>query len=312
MLSPIHYTEHAADVLAKASTLIQAGKPICLVTSLAIEGGSARACGALAAVADDGEMHGYLSNGCIDRDIQLQAMEALRSGERRLVRYGKGSQFLDLKLPCGGALTVLLDPKPDPNVLADAHTALSHRQLAQMHFSPPREDAGAGVVAKTFKYAPKFRLCLAGRGAVFQAVVRAAAASGFEVYALSPDEEDIDAISECLSAPAQRLTHPGSAVDLSLLDAHSAFLTLFHDHEWETALLREALKSDARFIGCMGSKRAHENRAQDLLAMGVDPEQVERIQGPIGLVPSLRDANLIALSALAQISGLKPNEIVLA
>ncbi|MFO7772022.1 MAG: XdhC family protein, partial [Roseovarius gahaiensis] len=63
------YTEHASDIIAKAAALINAGRPFALITSMAIEGGAAREVGSLALVESNGAMTGYLSNGCIDRDI---------------------------------------------------------------------------------------------------------------------------------------------------------------------------------------------------------------------------------------------------
>ena len=84
-------------------------------------------------------------------------------------------------------------------------------------------------------------------------------------------------------------------------DARTAMVCLFHDHDWEGSLLRQALAGPAFYIGAMGSKRTHENRCQTLLEMGVAQNQIDRIHGPIGLIPALRDARLLAISILAEI-----------
>jgi len=86
------YAEHASDIIEKAAALIGAARPFALVTSLSIEGGAARNVGSLALVEQGGAMTGYLSNGCIDRDIQLHAMDALETGQQKLIRYGDGSR----------------------------------------------------------------------------------------------------------------------------------------------------------------------------------------------------------------------------
>ena len=78
--SSIAYFEHAQDILATTVALIHSGQPCALVTSLAIEGGAAREVGSLAVVAQSGIMTGYLSNGCIDRDIVLHGLNAIRNG----------------------------------------------------------------------------------------------------------------------------------------------------------------------------------------------------------------------------------------
>ena len=305
MASPIEYVEHAPDVLAVAARAIRAGEPLCLVASVSIKGGSARDCGSLAAVTADGTMHGYLSNGCIDRDIQLRAVEALETGAPRHLRYGAGSPFMDLRLPCGGALGVLVDPAPGRAALLAAADALAAREEAELTFHLPD---GAGTVR--FGYLPKFRLYVAGRGAVFRATARMAVAAGFETHALGPDAEDLDAVADVLAAPPERLTRLGPSATLGALDAQSGFVTLFHDHEWEIALLQQALGSPARFIGSMGSQRTHAARSEALRLAGVGEAEIARVRGPLGLVPSLRDAQLLAASTLAEIASLGPNAIL--
>ncbi|MEN8951095.1 XdhC family protein, partial [Planktotalea arctica] len=86
LVNPITYQDHAVDVLAQVATYVQTGQRFVLVTSVDIKGGSARDLGSLAVVNDTGEMTGYMSNGCIDQDILLQALECLQSGSARLLR----------------------------------------------------------------------------------------------------------------------------------------------------------------------------------------------------------------------------------
>jgi xanthine dehydrogenase accessory factor len=78
-------------------------------------------------------------------------------------------------------------------------------------------------------------------------------------------------------------------------------VTLFHDHDWEPALLNAALKTPACFVGSLGSRRTHEIRRELLRQMGFSETSLLRLRGPIGLVPSLRDAPSIALSAMAEV-----------
>jgi xanthine dehydrogenase accessory factor len=303
MPDPIRYTEHPQDVVAHAVALLEAGTPFALITSVEIKGGAARELGSLAVVEADGAMTGYMSNGCIDADIRMQALSLLEGGGgARVLRYGEGSPFLDLTLPCGGALELLLDPAPAEAVLRHVHAELSARRAVAMPFALPD---GA---TRSFTYAPKPRLALAGRGAVFRATAEVAAAAGFELHLYSPEEGDLQAL-EPLSAPLQtRLTTPSAAPALDL-DAFSGFLTLFHDHDWEPALLQAALATQARFIGCLGSRRTHEMRLALLQAEGVPAEALTRITGPVGLVPSLRQAPLIAVSAVAQLASVFPTTV---
>lgn len=293
----ITYAEHASDIVAKAVALISAGQRFALITSVGIQGGAAREVGSLALVSTDNRMVGYLSNGCIDRDIQHHAMTALTSGQKTLIRYGDGSRYADLKLPCGGALDVLIDPEPDLDAIVAAKQDFDARRPATLSFQSDE----AGAQSYNFTYAPPFRLCLAGRGAIFRSVAKAGHATGFDICLLSPETEDLAALDHLASQTAVHLTSQNQIDALDMLDEYSAFLTLFHDHDWEPALLKAALQTEARFIGSLGSRATHAQRCEALLGMGVSEQSVARLRGPIGVVPSLRDASFIAVSALAEI-----------
>lgn len=296
MPEQISYVEHAQDVLKKAAELIVRNERFVLVTSVAIKGGTARELGSLALVTETGQMVGYLSNGCIDQDIRLNALSSLETNKSRFVHYGDGSPFRDLTLPCGGMLKVLLDPTPDVNALSAAYRSLKARRPARLTFQRER-----GSSDLCMEYDPKPRVMLAGRGAVFRSTATLAHSSGFEVSCLSPDEDDLAAVTYLCAEPPTHLVSSTSEQAMHL-DQWSAFLTLFHDHSWEPSLLMAALKSPSRFIGALGSTRTHAARLGVLRDMGCESSDLQRIHGPVGLVSSLRSADLIAVSVIAECS----------
>ncbi|MEM1371481.1 MAG: XdhC family protein [Pseudomonadota bacterium] len=299
------YAECVADIVDAAARIIQANSRFALITSVAIEGGAAREVGSLAIVESDGTMMGYLSNGCIDRDIQHRALTALATNRKEVVRYGEGSRYLDLKLPCGGALEVLIDPDPDRDMLLQAKRDFDARKQATLSF---REN-GADACTHSFTYEPRVRLYLAGRGAIFRAMAQLGSATGYEIFLFSPDTEDLDATRHLLKQDPVHLRSFDQALDVSGLDRRGAFITLFHDHDWEPHLLLKALRTPAGFIGSLGSRRTHMMRCETLIALGATEVEISRLKGPIGLVGSLRDASLIAISALAEIVTTFPSQL---
>lgn len=86
MLKQIALAEHPSDVFAHAVTLIAQPKRLAFITSVAIEWGAVREVGSLAIVDESDSMTGYLSNGCIDKDIQLHAIDTLQSDTKKLIR----------------------------------------------------------------------------------------------------------------------------------------------------------------------------------------------------------------------------------
>jgi xanthine dehydrogenase accessory factor len=78
---------------------------------------------------------------------------------------------------------------------------------------------------------------------------------------------------------------------------------LFHEHEWEQAILQWALATPAFFIGAQGGAQARGTRLERLRESGIEPAQLARIRSPVGLIPRSREPGVLALSILAQIVG---------
>ncbi|MEM6637132.1 MAG: XdhC family protein [Pseudomonadota bacterium] len=307
---PMHvrYLEHARDVFRFTIEERQAGRPVALLVVTDTLGGALRGEGSLLAVTGDGLMAGYVSNGCVDADVVLQAQEAIELGQPRSIRYGQGSPFLDIALPCGGAIECLVLPDPPVAALTATLTRLDARRPVRVRIA---RDSGVLKVSDdlampgdnahfAFTALPKPRIRMAGRGAVLMATARLGIASGFEVIAATPDPDEVETLKREGAMTVHHLTsleQPPKVED----DPWTAFLLLFHDHEWEPALLEQVLDQPAYFIGAMGSRRTHEARIMSLEAAGHSAADIARVQGPLGVVRSLRDAQLIAVSALAQV-----------
>lgn len=279
---------HPADVLKFASDKTSAGIPVALVIASKVTGGAMRASGAMMCVAGDGDVAGYISNGCVDADIVFQAKEAIGKQEPRFLRYGEGSPFRDIVLPCGGQIDIWLRPDLQPEVLRAASASLLRRQSAVVEIT---------AEGQTFTYTPKLRIRAAGRGEALSALSAQAIEAGFEVILQSP-EKDFPCDTKVL-----RFDHLIDPVQMGAIDDDrwTAVVLMFHDHDWEPEILRQALAGPAFYIGAMGSVRTHTAREERLKLLGVMPQDIDRVRGPIGLLPSMRDANLLALSTLAEI-----------
>ncbi|MBL4557165.1 MAG: XdhC family protein [Rhodobacteraceae bacterium] len=56
-----------------------------------------------------------------------------------------------------------------------------------------------------------------------------------------------------------------------------------------------------RSISAQGSRRARDLRLIEMQALGAAPADLERLRGPVGLIPSARDAGTLAVSVLAEV-----------
>ena len=88
----------------------KASQKTVLITLVAVTGASTRNPGTHMAVAEDGSSTGSFSGGCIESAVVAEALDVISSGKPREIRFGTGSPYLDIRLPCGGGIDLLSDP----------------------------------------------------------------------------------------------------------------------------------------------------------------------------------------------------------
>jgi xanthine dehydrogenase accessory factor len=95
---------------------------------------------------------------------------------------------------------------------------------------------------------------------------------------------------------------PEKAFDqLGGIDKATFIAVLTHDPKLDDAALEIALRSDAAYVGAMGSRRAQEARRERLLALGMTDEELARLAAPIGLDLGAVTAEETALSVMAEV-----------
>lgn len=281
------------------------GAVLCVISG--VEGPSYRPIGAMMAVMGSGTRVGTLSSGCIERDIRKQCERARETRQPLSLRYGRGSPYADLALPCGGGLDILLLPFPDQAVL----TELQARRRARIYCSlvidvatgaMRLEDTGGTGRTGTrlnVRFEPPVCFLVFGKGpeaATFSALTRSA---GHPQLLLSPDDETLIEARES-GCEIRPLVSRGLPPDLSV-DPRTAIVLFFHDHEWEPPILSAALATPAFYIGAQGSQRARDARVAEMAAMGISNADLARLHGPVGLIPSTRDPVTLAVSVFAEI-----------
>ena len=307
--------EHPLDVLGTMTSWRASGNRVALAIITRTEGGSVRAPGAMMAVSEDGRSAGYVSGGCIDSDVALHAISAIEEDSTKSLVYGAGSPFVDLPLPCGGSIEVLIIPNPEPDVISRICKALSSRKSIAVAFSPEgriRTNHGDAELESTcleVTYTPKLQVRIAGRGAESLSLAQMCQQAGFSVSYQSPDDVALAHAKKIGCDKVCHLTTPRETPDVTD-DPWTAFVLMFHDVNWETALLHQAVDGPAFYIGAVGSKRAHQKRLEALHSEEMPKDSVERIKGPIGLVPSMREASGLAISTLAEIISCAPKMVV--
>jgi xanthine dehydrogenase accessory factor len=288
----------------------QAGQRVVLVTAIRVEGPSSRDPGTHMAVAEDGSSAGSFSGGCIEPAIVAEALEAMRAGAPRQVIYGAGSPYIDIRLPCGGAIELLFMPLPDAMPAQAVVDLLEARQPVAIRLdsggSGPKISQGSevtGVAAEagavTVQHVPPLRLAILGTGEVVERLAMLARTAGLSTAVATPQASLLDRLAGHGAEPLL-LNAPTDPLALAI-DRWTAAAVLFHDHDWEPPVLAQLLATPAFFVGAMGSRQTHLTRLAQLSDAGVPPDDAARIVSPIGLIPAMRDPETLAVSVLAQV-----------
>jgi xanthine dehydrogenase accessory factor len=264
------------------------------------DGPAYRPVGAAAVVRDGRMVAGNMSSGCVDRDVALHAMEALRGCKARRLRYGRGSPFFDITLPCGGALEITLLPRPDPSVLQQIDEARQSRCGITLSIAEGGLCVGEGAHDRLhLRLEPDIALHVFGKGPEAETFAAMATAAGYPTQLYAPDEETLQA-AQAKGVAAHPLIR-GHWPQAARFDPFTAVLLFFHDHEWESPILQAAASSRAFYIGAQGSRLTRQKRDAALAGLGVPEPLIATMRGPIGLIPRARDARTLAISVLAEV-----------
>lgn len=281
-------TDDSVAVLRFAAEALTAGMAVALVTLVEIRGGAARPLGAQMAVREDGLYCGYVSGGCVESAAAYEALETLACGADRQVKYGEGSPWFDIVLPCGGGITLNIHKLRSVQPLLAVLNSLAQRKPVGLRYHAPSQSLHSvpGATATGWKddvfgqgYRPCVRMLIYGGSVEAQATARVAQAAGYEV--------------QC----NPRRVEP--------VDADTAVILLWHDQHKELPVLQAALTADPFYIGALGSYRTHQRRVDKLQELGWDERDIARIKAPIGIFPQARDANTLALSVVADVAAVR-------
>jgi xanthine dehydrogenase accessory factor len=149
--------------------------------------------------------------------------------------------------------------------------------------------------------APAPRLLIFGAVPVAQALCRLARLAGWRPFVIDPrgrfatPERLPDAERIVVAWPDEAVAQLGG------IDAATAIAVLTHDPKLDDAALALALRSDAPFIGAMGSRRATADRRERLRALGFPDEELDRVAAPFGLDIGGRSDAETALSMMAEL-----------
>jgi xanthine dehydrogenase accessory factor len=310
------------DVIADLDAWHAAGQRAAVATVVSVKRSAPRPPGAKMAIAEDGSVTGMVSGGCVEGAVIEVAEEILQGAAPRLLHFGiADAEAWDVGLPCGGEIEVWVDRLDDGPAAAfgalardggrgalitrmddgrrvlvgvdgsrqgslgdaglDDEAAAVADQLLWLERSEQRELGGVLVFIDVT--APPPRLIVVGAIDLAESLAKLASISGWRAFVTDPRGRFATA-ERFPSAERVVAGWPAKTIlELGGIDRATSIVVLTHDPKIDDAALEVALRSDAPYIGVMGSHRMQRMRRERMLELGFTDADLERLSGPVGL-----------------------------
>ena len=310
---------------------LESGQSVELVSVVESSGSTPRGAGAMLAVFADGTTNGTVGGGNVEYEATSLAKELLPKGEHalRYFRFVQGDAA-SLGMVCGGDVRLHFQYLP----AGDAAAIAVFRRLMELtgeslgawlvrhfegeHVTGMRVLSAADPINSALSPFMRERPVLTedgwfsipvvrpgkvyifGGGHVSQALVPAIAAVGFRpvVYDDRPEFTAPELF------PLAEATFCGSFEALAqhvaiTPDDYVVIMTRGHQADYE--VLTQTLRSGAKYLGCIGSKKKLAICRDRLLKAGFTAEEYARVHAPIGLAIGAETPPEIAVSVTAEL-----------
>lgn len=304
------------EVLKTCGEWIAAGKKCELVTVIKTWGSSPRPEGATLGICEDGRVVGSVSGGCIEDDLIDRAhKQGITRTKPEIVTYGiTADEAHRFGLPCGGTIQLAIEPLGAQSQIPELIRRLSQGELVsrrvdlhtgEVTLGPAKPGMSLQVseAALTTIHGPRWRLLIIGAGQLSRFLAQIAVGMDYAVTVCDPREEYRDG----WQVEGVQVVHamPDDLVMEMKLDSRCAVVALTHDPKLDDLALMEALKSDAFYVGAIGSRSNDRKRRERLLEFDLTPEHLEKLHGPIGIYIGSKTPSEIAISILADMTAAK-------
>jgi xanthine dehydrogenase accessory factor len=322
------------DLLPTIKNWMSNGQRLVLARVMQTWGSSPRPAGSSMIISEKLEMAGSVSGGCVESTVLKEAKRLLEGDSCKKLSYGvTDEEAWTVGLSCGGKIDVFIQPWFQNNIsekimewlegnenfilvtsLTDGsnslvvNESLTVGQPLSSNVVQKSVDALNSRVSvlihdnyliQTFPH--RSRMIIIGAAHVTSDLVKLAKEFDFETIVIDP-RGAFARNTNFIQPPDQIIEkYPSEVLKNLTVDTHTYAVILSHDPKIDDDALRILLRSNAAYIGALGSKKNHEKRTARLLADGFSEAEIARINAPIGIDINALGAKEIALSILAAI-----------
>ena len=239
-------------------------------------------------------------------DLYYQLSSAIKTGKLvalATIIAGPGIGSKLLLWPNGQTQGSLGSTEMDSAVQARTVTLLQAQRSERFTLA----DAGVEIFVEV--HAPPPKLIIVGAVHIAIPLVTFGQALGFHTVVL--DARSAFATEDRFRHADQLIIQwPADALPEIGIDESTCIVVLTHDEKIDNPALAIALRSPARYIGALGSKKTHARRVAALREEGIRDAELARLHAPIGLEIGARRPEEIAVSIIGEIvavcNGVRP------
>ena len=281
------------DLLDQIEIWLKNGQSVVLATVIKTWGSAPRRTGSTMCINSKMEFQGSVSGGCVETAVIEQALTVINSNQNQLLEYGVSQeQAWEVGLACGGTIEVYLQAISDQQaqqistlieLATENESALLVVELgdkthydvvlaSQINSCPLFDQSESELLNKSLQqdrtrvieknhkryfihpFNPQLALYIIGAVHIAQQLVPIIMPLGFNVSVVDPraafaTKERFPNVELITRWPQQVFTELN-------FNHRTAVIALTHDPKFDDPALKAALRSDAFYIGALGSKNA--------------------------------------------------------
>jgi len=307
------------QVLSRAVEWLDSGYKAHLFTVVNTWGSAPRLPGALLVVREDGHLIGSVSGGCIEDDLADKARNNELPQRATVIEYGVSNNDAHrFGIPCGGRLQIFVEPLNDSAHFLLLLQNIQQRQLikrsvslstGQAILSQVQPEGQPRIEGDWFHsyFGPQWRLLIIGANQLGSVLASMAQVLDFDVLICDPREDmraewHVEGVEWVYEMPDDAVLEVNP-------DAFTAIVAVTHDPKLDDMALLEALKSNAFYVGALGSSKNQEKRRERMRMFDLSEVEIATLHGPVGLSIGSRTPAEIAISILAELIQVRAKQL---
>lgn len=262
---------------------LDAGRSVSLCSVVATRGSTPQSAGATMLLRSDFSTQGTLGGGCVEAEVKRRAFELLQAGDSELLDFVLDHDYgWDDGLICGGRMDIAVasfSPGQDVGAFREALDLMRRRRSASIPLIVSH-DGRQRLYRVRLELPPT--LLIAGAGHVGQAVAKLAIDLDFHVVVID-DRADMAHRNRFDERVELRVGDIAEVLGGYPIDPQCYVVIVTRGHQNDEQALEAVIRSDATYVGLIGSKRKARLIFEDLRQGGISEALLSRVRTPIGL-----------------------------